>query len=133
MERLLDIAFALIVLFSIAAAALHKHSLRLESSRRRRSTVAELANRNTAIVEGLMIEIERDVVGDDDDSGPVFINHYLIYEFQPETGAATEKVRGKHHVEGAKILEPGFSLHVGRSVRVKYAVDDPSVSELMDF
>ena len=132
MERWLEIAFGLLILVIFAYAALDRLVLRQESTNRRRSTVAELAGRKTTTVDGLLTEIEREVIGDADDSGPVYINFYL-YEFTPEGAAAGEKVRGKHLTDRETTLEPGFALRVGRPVRVRYAVDEPAVSELVDF
>ena len=92
----------------------------------------ELARRSTRVVEGRLLVMDRDVIrtwkeGGDPDYGPT----YLVYEFTPREGPR-RRIEARHYITEARAAEPDLVMRIGRSVRVRYAVDDPEVSMVTD-
>ena len=106
----------------------HRTPKEVRQTRRR---ARELRRRETALVDGLLLEMDQDQINSDD-TEPIFSPTYLVYEFTPENGTEG-KIESRHYISNARAAKPDLVMKVGKGARVRYVVDDPSVSVLEDF
>ncbi len=101
--------------------------------RQTRQRARKLARHPSVVVDGLLIDMDRDEISSSrDDGGPTYGPTYLVYQYAPENRTG-DPIEGRHYLTSEQAAEPEVAMRVGRSIRVRHAIHDFEMSVLEDF
>ena len=112
--------FALVLLVFLLSRWTSRGEVWTKQAKRR----DELESRPSAVTDALVIDSTRDRIDDDEPPGP----RYLVFRFTPDVDGVSE-VTARYYPSPDRT---DTVMQVGRTVRVRYALDDPSIAVLED-